>query len=248
MPIVASLAGAFTVNKIIEQAMRDVGIIGDGQTPNAAQTELGLDTLNQMMAQWATSDLMVYALDLIVIPATGAVTYEIGAGATVNVTRPDAIQSAVYRDGSSINSLIYTPLTLLPSLSDWEQIALQGISASPPSAAYYNATWPYGTLYVWPQPASGQIELVVKTEFPLYLSPGDDVALPPEYAAAMRFNLAKWLCAANGSPLRPDLAQLAAGTLKVLKRSNSRIRELQMPNRLPEGSANSRFNIYNGAD
>jgi len=235
-----------TVSDVVTQALMDAGIIGEGQTPSAGQTATAIATLNQLLAQWRTSDLVVYALKTLILPATGAVSYTIGPGGNLNVERPVSVEAAAWRDGSMPTSILFPPLYIMASLADWQRIALQGIPGAPPNAILYEPTFPLATLYVWPQPSSGQIELTVKVTMPTYTSVGDDMALPPEYAAPVRFNLAKWLCAAFGVPLRPDIAQLASTTFRVIKRTNTRFRELATPPNLPQGSLQPRFNVYSG--
>lgn len=230
-----------TVSKLIELALKDAGVIGNGQTPSADDTETAFDTFTQMLAMWRTDDLEVYCHQNITVSMTGATTYTIGTGGAVNTERPTSIEQAIFVDTPNTTSY---PLGILTSLEDWQRIAVKSLPGNIPDAVRYEPTFPLGTLYVWPQPASGQIQLTVKQPFPLYASIGDDLTLPPEYEAPIRFNLSKWLCAAFGTPLRPDLAQLAAGTLRKLKRVNTRVRELQMPERLPMGNWVDGFNVY----
>lgn len=242
MPIVLSLAGALTVSKLLELAMKDAGIIGNGQTPNADDTETALDTLNQLLALWRTSKLEVYCLQKIVLPiVTNQVSYTIGPGGDLDIERPVSVDAAAWRNGTLQSDMLYR-LRLLTDLAAWQNITNQTISAWPASALY-EPTFPKATLYVWPQPSSGQIELTAKAYMPINLVIGDEIMLPPEYAAPIRFNLAKWICAAFGAPLRPDIASLARSTLRSLKRSNNRVQNLQMPAGTPAGQGIGRLDI-----
>lgn len=241
MPVVITLDGSTTVNKIIEHSLRDIGVLGNGQTANADDVQSAFETLQQMLALWRTSDLEVYAHRNIAVPMTGAMTYTIGIGATVDTDRPTAILQAIFKDTPNRTSY---PLAILNSLEDWQRIAVKDLPGNIPDAVLYEPTNSQGTLYVWPQPAAGEIELTVREPFPIYSTIADDLALPPEYQAPVRFNLDKWLCASFGVPLRPDIAQLAKGTLKQLKNVNTRIRQLEMPDRLPMGKMDRGFNIF----
>lgn len=241
MPVVATLDGSTTVNKIIEHAMRDAGVLGNGQTLSANDADIAFETLMQMLALWRTDDLEVYAHRNITVPMTGAITYTIGIGADVDVDRPTAILQAIYNDTPNTTSY---PLAILNTLEDWQRIAVKSLPGNIPDAVLYEPTNEQGTLYVWPQPAAGEIQLTVRTPFPIYTTIADELGLPPEYQAPVRFNLAKWLCASFGAPLRPDIAQLAKGTLKQLKAVNTRIRQLEMPDRMPMGKMDRGFNIF----
>src|SRR5213592_2755613 len=175
MPVVAPLIPSPTVSEVVELALMDAGIIGEGQTPSGGQTKTAIQTLNQLLALWRTSDLDVYALKVLVLPATGAVTYTIGPGGSLDVDRPVSVEAAAWRDGISPSGILYPPLYVLSSLADWQRISQQQISGAPPNAILYEPSFPQGTLYVWPQPSSGQLELTVKTPFPVYANPGDDL-------------------------------------------------------------------------
>lgn len=230
-----------TVSKVMNLAALDAGIVGNGQTLSGDDTETVFDTLLQMLALWRTDDLQVFCHKNISVPMTGALTYSIGVGGTVNTDRPPTVEQAIFLDTPNTTSY---PLSIIQSLEDWQRIAVKALPGNIPVAVRYEPTYPLGTLYVWPQPAAGEIQLTVKQPFPVYASIGDDLVLPPEYEAPIRFNLAKWIAAAFSTPLRPDIAQLAAGTLRQLKRVNTRVRELEMPERLPLGGWIYGFNIY----
>lgn len=230
-----------TVSKLLHLAALDAGIVGNGQSLNGEDTETMFDTLQQMLALWRTDDLEVYCHKNLNVQMTGALTYTIGAGGVVDTDRPPMIEQAIFLDG--VNTTSY-PLSIIRTLEDWQRIAVKVLPGQIPVAIRYEPTFPLGTLYVWPQPAAGVIQLTVKQPFPIYQSLGDDLVLPPEYEAPIRFNLAKWAAAAFSTPLRPDIAQLAAGTLKQLKRANIKIRELEMPERLPLGNWIDGFNVY----
>lgn len=242
MPIVLPLAGSILVSKLVEMSMKDAGIIGNGQTPSADDMETGVCTLNQMLALWRTSNLEVYALQKLVLPiVTNQVSYTIGPGGDLDIERPVSVDAAAWRNGSQPSDMLYR-LRLMVDLSDWQRITNQTISAWPASALY-EPTFPLGTLYIWPQPSNGQVELTVKSFLPFTLTVGDLINLPPEYSAPIRFNLAKWLCGAFGAPLRPDIASLARTTLRTLKRSNTRVQNLQMPAGTPAGQGIGRLDI-----
>lgn len=241
MPIVLPLAGSTTVVKIMNLAAMDAGILGNGQTLEGEDSETIFDTFLQLVAQWRTSELEVYCQRQIIVPATGAMTYTIGPGATVNTERPTHITAAAWRNGTLPADLVYQ-LRVMVNLEDWQKLTTQALQAWP-SAVLYEPTFPMGTLYVWPQTSGGQFELIDKYPLPTYASIGDDLLLPPEYEAPLRFNLAVWIAAAFSTPLRPDIERLASRTLRVLKRSNTRVRNLQMPAGVPSGQGIGRLNI-----
>lgn len=230
-----------TVSKLMNLAALDAGIVGNGQTLSGEDTETVFDTLLQMLALWRVDDLDVYCHKNLTVPMTGALTYTIGKGGVVDTDRPPTVEQAIFLDG--VNTTSY-PLSIIRTLEDWQRIAVKVLPGQIPVAIRYEPTFPLGTLYVWPQPAAGAIELTVKQPFPVYTSIGEDMNLPPEYDLPIRSNLAVLLGPAFSTPIRPDIAKVAALSYNKLKRSNIKIRELEMPERLPLGNWIDGFNVY----
>ncbi|GAA0809497.1 hypothetical protein GCM10009078_51740 [Cupriavidus gilardii] len=224
-----------TIDKLINLALKDVGVIGEGQTPSAETAEDALMTLNQMIAQWQTEGIAVYAKQDISFQANGALSYTIGAGGNVNIPRPVAIEAAFWR-----NIDVDYPLRVMTAFEDYQRLGvktLQGV----PAIVYYRPDFPLGELFIWPQPDYGDIHVTVRKELPEYLTVGDEVSLPREYEGAIRSNLAVLLCAMHGSPLRPDIQAMAVNSKRAIKRNNSAIPMAKLP---PGLLPNGRYNIY----
>lgn len=208
---------------IINQALKDLGVIGDGQTANDEQITGAFVTLNQLLGQWQAESLQVYAQTVSSFTPTGAASYTVGAGGAVNIARPVRIDAAVFRSGG-----VDYPLEVMLSRADYERIGSKAESGLP-CALFYEASYPLGTLYLYPQPTGGEVRLTVRTQLPAYLTAADNLAVPPEYELALRYSLAELLSAENQTPLRPDVAQLAKRARFILKRNNVRIPLLDMP-------------------
>jgi hypothetical protein len=215
-----------TVADIIDLALKDAGIIGSGQTASAEDTADAFATLNQMIAQWQIDGLMIYATAQVSFSLTGAQSYTIGSGATINTTRPKEIISAFWRDGSSD-----TPLHVLASAEDYQRIGDKS-STGTPACVFYSPSYPLGTLYVYPVGSSGAIHLTVSQPLSAYATTADDLGLPGEYEMTARFCLSELLSSVFGTPLRPDIAAHARKGRKLLKRNNLHIPTLQMPAQL----------------
>lgn len=215
-----------TVADILDLALKDAGVIGAGQTASAEDTNDAFATLKQMIAQWQIDGLMIYATAQVSFNLTGAQSYSIGSGGTINTTRPKEIIAAFWRDGSTD-----TPLGVLPSTEDYQRISDKSATGTP-ECVFYSPSNPLGTLYVYPVGSSGAIHLTVLQPLTAYASTADDLGLPGEYELAARFCLAELLCTTFGTPLRPDVAAQARKGRKIVKRNNVRIPSLQMPAQL----------------
>lgn len=222
---------------IINQALKDIGVIGDGQTANDEQVTGAFDTLNQMLGQWQVDNLHIYAQKEVVLTLTGAQQYTVGTGGAINIIRPVKIDACFWRKGG-----IDYPMEVMNAFEDYEQLTFKALG-SIPRAVYYLPSYPMGALYVYPQANQGELHLVMRTDLPTYATAADSFALPPEYASAVRYSLGELLAAENSTPLRPDLAGLAKKGRAVLRRANTRIPQLNMPSAVMR---NRYFNINGG--
>lgn len=222
---------------IINQALKDTGVIGDGQTANPEQVTGAFDTLNQMLAQWQADSLHVYAQKEVVLTATGAQSYSVGVGGAVNIARPVALDGCFWRKGG-----IDYPVAVMNALSDFEEITFKSLGTIP-RGVHYLPSFPMGALLVYPQPSEGEFHLFMRCDLPTYISQSDNLALPPEYASAVRYSLGELLSAENQTPLRPDVQGFAKRARAVLRRNNTRIAQLSMPATIMR---NRYFNINGG--
>lgn len=226
-----------TVSTIIDQALRDCNVLGQGQTADGDTSSDALATLNQMLALWQIDGLSVYAQQDTAFTPTGALSYTVGTGADVDMTRPARIDGIYWRLGTQDY-----PITLLDTFEQYEAIG-QKTQAGEPGCAFYLPSYPTGTLYLYPQPSTGSVHLVTQVTLPASNALADTLTLPPEYVLPVRANLTVLLAGTYGAPVRPAVAAMAVNGLRLLKRNNLRIQPLGMPGAIP---MRSRSNIIAG--
>lgn len=125
-------------------------------------------------------------------------------------------------------------LTTILAYEDYSRIALKGIEAFP-RYAFYDPAFELGRLYVWPQPAAGafQIHVLVTAHLESVSSLAQELNLPPEYQAALMYNLAVRLTHdIGGMEPNPTLINLAKDSLDVLRGANAALTTLRMPQQL----------------
>ena len=223
---------------LITLALKDIGALGVGQSISAEDTEDALATLNMMLGQWQGERLSVYHLVDTALRSTGAQSYSVGIGGDFNVPRPIKIESAFAR----LSGIDY-PLRIIPSREDYNLIGMKALG-SMPSSIYYDPGYPLGTLYFWPVPnASYELHITTMETLPQFIAPAVPVNLPPEYMAALRYNLAIYLAPSYQIDPMRALSMLAANAKRVLKRMNVQIAQLTMPDAVLR---RRRFNIFTG--
>ena len=229
---------ATTVNNILTQAMKKAGILGLGQTSDGGDLVDALADLNDMIAQWNTQRWMVWDLVNIGYVSTATSPLTIGPGGNFNVaTRPTRIESCFQRQLIVSGLNVDTPIEIIPSWEEYSRLSLKQLQSFT-IYCFYDGAYPLGNLYLYPIPNAAIYEIFVqfKDAIPVFslANMGTVLSVPPQYIAALKFNLAKRLRQAYGKGLRPDpeLNALARSSLDIVKQSSLQIPELVMPRTL----------------
>jgi hypothetical protein len=105
--------------------------------------------------------------------------------------RPLAIESAFVRVTTTSNGApIYGggldyPISVV-SLEEYESIGLKSLNGPWPKVVYYQPSELLGTVYVWPNPAQGEMHLFASTIFRQFGTLYDTIQLPQGYNMALR--------------------------------------------------------------
>jgi hypothetical protein len=147
---------------------------------------------------------------------------------TAYYQKPLSIDSAFVRINTTANGqaiqgggLDY-PVSIL-TLQDYEMIGLKTLNGPWPKAVYFNPNAETGNLFVWPNPAQGEIHLFAQTVFSNYNSLYDEIVLPKGYSMALRWCLAERLMPMYGKSNQGQMAlimQYAGQAKATLKRTN----------------------------
>lgn len=164
-------------------------------------------------------------------------TYTVNKSQTVASTtitgyyqRPLTIESAFVRVTTTSNGVpIYGggldyPVAVF-ALEQYEMIGLKSLNGPWPKAVYYQPSEQLGTIYVWPNPAQGEMHLFAYTQFQNFTNLTDTLQFPPGYVNAIRFNLAERLMPMYGKSNQLMMAKieaLAAAGKATIKRTNMR--------------------------
>ncbi|CAB4142332.1 hypothetical protein UFOVP442_9 [uncultured Caudovirales phage] len=133
------------------------------------------------------------------------------------------------------------PLSIIESREDWSIIRQKGLSGTT-THIFYDSIFPVAKVYPFPYPQIGQeLHLIVKEQLPEFTSLSQNIILPPEYMAALHYNLAIRLRAAYNlpTPQIDPVAGFAADALNVIRSANFQIPRLRIAASL------SRLGIYN---
>jgi hypothetical protein len=245
MAITVQQSGATAALDLITLALKDIGALGIGQAISADDTADALATLNMMLGQWQGERLSVYHLVDTAISSTGAQSYSVGNGGDFNVLRPIKINAAYARMNAGSSTPIDYPVEIISAREDYARIALKALQSFP-SLAYYDPAFPLGNLIFYPVPSNAfELHIVTMEALPQFATPATVISLPPEYMAAIRYNLAIWLAPSYQIEPQRSLIGLAVNAKRIVKRMNTSIQAMTMPRGL---GSKQRYNIYSGSN
>jgi len=246
---------------LITLALQQVGAVGLGQPARPEYLANGLTILNMMLAQWSSRRWLVFRLEDVSFPSTGALFYTIGPGGDVDVPRPDRLEAAFARlnpgprddgfildvsaldaqkldpdqslRGQPTQTSIDYPLDVISAREDYNLIGIKGRPGFP-QGVFYEPSLPLGTLYFVPVPnAQFELHITVKQQLGGFASLDDPASLPDEYLDALLHNLTIRLAPMFQVPTNPTVVALALSALNTIRNSNTAIPRLRMPAGLP---------------
>lgn len=196
-----------TAGQIVTDALTEIGVLGAGQTPAAADMQLGIRKLNYRYDEWRSEDAYAYNVDfqLFTLP-TNTQPVTIGPdGADFDVdVRPVKVEAATLVFGGT-NPPVEIPLNMRND-QWWANQSVKTLTSSLSTDLYYSPNWPNGSLYFWPISTQvHQVRLEIWVLLPEIASQSTMINLPPAYANATMLTLAEDLLSPFGKNPPPAL-------------------------------------------
>ena len=149
---------------------------------------------------------------------------------TINLfyQRPLSIDSAFVRINTNSNGVpivnggLDYPVAIL-NVEDYQMIGLKTLNGPWPKALYYQPTETLGNIFVWPNPAQGEMHIFANTNFGRFTTMYDNVNLPQGYSMALRWCLAERLMPMYGKASQTQIAMVTAYAAQgkaTVKRTN----------------------------
>jgi len=230
-----------TAGDIIKGALRLIGQLAEGEEPSADTAQDALAAMNQMIDSWSTERLAVFTTltQVFTWPANEA-TRTIGPTGDFVGERPVLVDSATYfRDTTSGLSFGVKII----NQDQYNGIALKSVISSYPEVLWVENTYPNSKMHVFPVP-SKPLEWYVVSMQPLAQPAvlATELAFPPGYLRAFRYNLASELAPEFGVEPPPQVMRIAMTSKRNLKRINNPDDIMAMP--YPLISSRQKYNIY----
>jgi len=184
---------ADTALTIITDALLDLGVLADEETPSASQTQGGLRKLNNLIDSWNLKSLNVYGAMPVVTPL-------IANQGIYTLTQTGAVQSAYVRDNSQpATQVMDIPITVY-SDEQWQDVAFKGMMANYPYfGVWVNNNGLNQQVYVNPIPSASNYSLVLWISSLLAnLALNDTIVFAPGYKRALTLGLQMELAPSYG--------------------------------------------------
>lgn len=201
----------------ISGALRLLKVLAAGETAKGEDVATGLMVLNEMLEEWSLQELAIFAkVDQTFALVPGTSVYTVGpTGAWVGF-RPIGIDTVrvLYQgivfpvncfDTARFNAIAYPAQTgVLPLQYNYDPFAVNG------------------SVSLWPVPTTA-MPIILSTDQQLtqIATAQTTLNLPPGYAKALRFCLARDLADEYETALSPDAMKIAASAFGHIKRANS---------------------------
>ena len=230
------------VSELVRSILKASGVVGVGQTPLAEDSNEGLFQLNLLLNEWNENRFELFGLENVSFTGTGATSYSVGSGQTVDVDRPSKIESAFRRQ---ISPQVDTPIEVIRSQEDYNAIALKNIG-NVPQCVFYDPTFPNGNLYVYPAPSSQyQVFLSVLRRISQFATLNETISLPNIYYNALYWCGAQSIRAAYRRPPDISIDRKAKNARTTMRKANMQIPIAKLPRGLPGMTGPTQgYNIY----
>ncbi len=201
-----------TAQTLINSALRAIGVLAKGETPSSDDSADALKALQFMLENWSATPIRLWFVTNENF-AFAASPSTIGDGGTLNTVRPERILTAYLRDSHGTD----VPLEII-EYAKWARISLKSLTGVP-GYLFYAPEYPLGKIYLYP---TGTGTLYIDSLKPL-TDPTlvtSTVSFPPEYNAAIKWNLAVNLAPEYGKTVSEVIVALALSSLKALENKN----------------------------
>ena len=234
---------ATTAGDQINGALRLIGQLAEGEVPSAATSQDALTALNQMIDSWNTERLSVFSTqDQIFSWPPNVISRTLGPTGDFVGNRPILLDDSTYfRDPSSGISFGIKII----NQQQYNGIAVKTVTSTYPQVIWINMSYPDIEMYVYPVPTKVlEWHFVSVEELTQPATLATNLAFPPGYLRAFRFNLACEIAAEFGVEPPLQVKRIAMSAKRNIKRINNPDDIMSLPYSIV--GTRQRFNIFAG--
>lgn len=219
-----NLQGPYKVKDIVSEAYLIAHVLGAGESLSLVKASPAFRALNDIIERATLKKTFSHYQTEVVIPLVGGqASYTIGPATaspppSVTAARPvELLSGFVRRDGLDL------PVFITHAKSDYDGVPYKGLTTQGWHAmAYYQATYPSGTVYLSPTPgdAASSLYLTVMANVSAFVHLEEEISLPPGYTQYLKYTLAKQLSAGHAMPFGEENETILAEMREALESNN----------------------------
>ena len=218
-----------TALNIIERSLLDLQVIEGGGSATAQEAADGLVYLNDLIQSLSNEGLTIYSDTVDAFTLTGATSYTWATGATFNSARPMTVSNAYF----TLDGYDY-PVDII-NKGQYQAIADKTTTSDIPDCIYINYTYPNATVYVYPVPSSGTLNISSSKPLTEQATAATVLSMPQGYERMLRLNLSVEMMPQYGI-LNQALIAMAMKAKADIKRVNAANNPVLTGLGLPVGS------------
>jgi len=232
-----------SAGEIINGSLRLIGALAEGEVPSAETSADALMAMNQMIDSWNTERLMIYnTIDQQFTWPSDQITQTLGPTGDFVGLRPVALDdSTYYRDASTGVSFGIKFI----NQQQYDGIAVKTVTSTYPQVMWINMEYPDIAMTIYPKPTRAlEWHFVSVQELTQPATLATELAFPPGYLRAFRYNLAREIAAEFGIEPPRTVSQIANVSRRNLKSQNNPNDIMSIPYAIMV--SRQRFNIFAG--
>jgi len=232
-----------SAGEIINGSLRLIGALAEGEVPSAETSADALMAMNQMIDSWNTERLMIYnTIDQTFTWPSDQITQTLGPTGDFVGLRPVALDdSTYYRDAST--GVSYGIKFI--NQQQYDGIAVKTVTSTYPQVMWINMEYPDIAMTIYPKPTRAlEWHFISVQELAQPATLATELAFPPGYLRAFRYNLAREIAAEFGIEPPRTVSQIANVSKRNLKSQNNPNDIMSIPYAIMV--SRQRFNIYAG--
>lgn len=236
-----------TAYDLVFLALREIGVVSLGDTPDANVMNEGLLVLNTIRAEWSINTKNYIYFDQVYTALTNKTHITLGTSLDLLTVgdipnRPQSIDQVTIIQGLPGTPINY-PIPL-GTYEEYRNIPITDIGAIP-RIAFPDTAYPIQNLWLYPEIQPGwSIRIMGSSYLTEYEALANPYMDPPEYFSALYLSLALRMAPKYGIDANQGVLEQARGAMAKIKTNLFTRQMKRMSNGLVSG--NSGFNFYAG--
>ena len=226
-----------TAAVIITDALKEILVVSEGETPSATMYADGLRMLNRLLDTFSNNNDFAYYASQEVKTLAGESSFTIGPTGDLITTRPIKIDTAVVdRNGITYNVDVIDN-------QQYDVLTYKALQGANTQALYYHGTYPNGTVYLYPIATGCTLKMRVLNTVKQFATTAGNIDMPEGYEDAIMLALAIRMAPQYGKKVNPDTKIAAKRAMGAVKTTNQVIPTMDLPNAVM-GKAGSSYAAF----